>query len=132
MPSFSKKSSNILITTITDIQTIMNELIKRIDFSVRDGGGRSTETQQSYFSQGWSTLDGVEKKSLHQEKISKAIDICPYPERYSSEKAFRKLAKYVYRTQFKLLEEGEISGFLEWGGNWSNFVDMPHWQYRKL
>jgi hypothetical protein len=141
MPKYSQKSLTKLSSTILDIQTIMNELITMIDCSIREGGNRSLKDQQYYYSQGWSKCDGIIKKSLHQAEISKAVDVVPYPELYSSIPAFKRLAKYIYRVQFKLLNEGKISGFLEWGGVWSKkdkkgkwteFTDMPHWQYRKL
>lgn len=46
--------------------------ISEVDFFVNEGL-RNTETQQKYFKQGSSQLDGVIKKSKHQ--VDKAIDV---------------------------------------------------------
>lgn len=46
--------------------------LSEVDFFVNEGL-RSTETQQKYFKEGSSQLDGIVKKSKHQ--IGKAIDV---------------------------------------------------------
>lgn len=46
--------------------------ISKIDFFISEGL-RTTETQQEYFKNGNSKLDGINKKSKHQ--LGKAIDV---------------------------------------------------------
>ena len=74
---FSKRSKSRLETCHPDIQLICNELIKIYDFSVLEGH-RSPETQQEYFAEGKSKLDGVNRRSKHQASPSMAVDIMPY------------------------------------------------------
>ena len=47
------------------------------DISVIEGH-RSLETQQAYYRDGKSQLDGVNKKSKHQSWPSMAVDIMPW------------------------------------------------------
>ncbi len=73
MPNFGKTSKQRLETCHKDLQTICNEVIKYYDFSVIEGH-RTLETQQKYFKEGKSKLDGINQKSKHQgEKIPKEV-----------------------------------------------------------
>jgi hypothetical protein len=51
MPRFSKKSKERLATCNTDIQKVMNEAIKHMDFTVLEGH-RSVKRQRELFEKG--------------------------------------------------------------------------------
>ena len=78
MPSFGERSLKNLESCHLDLQDLLNEAIKHIDFSVIEGH-RTTEQQKRYYAEGRSTLDGIIKKSKHQSFPSEAVDVLPYP-----------------------------------------------------
>lgn len=141
--SFSEISRERLDTCHPDIVKIMDELIKIYDVSVLEGL-RTTEKQKEYFETGRSKLDGVFKKSKHQDDgsgLSRAIDIMPYSK---GSNAFSGKTKDNYRFYFmmgivkgiasRLLEKGEITHDVRFGLDWDsdniytdqNFDDLPH------
>ena len=142
---FGNRSRSRLDTCHPDIITICEEVIKVYDFSVLEGL-RTLEKQQEYFETGRSKLDGVRKKSKHQDDgsgKSRAIDIMPYKAGSNAfsgkEKDLRRfyyLAGLMKMTAAKLLEEGKISHSLRWGGDWdsddvytdNSFDDLPHFE----
>lgn len=142
MYKFGSKSQSRLDTCHKDIQTIINEVIKVYDCSVIEGQ-RTLETQQKYFKEGKSQLDGINKKSKHQSNPSMAIDVMPYYKGFNpftsenGAKAFYYQAGIIMGIASQLKEEGKISHSLRWGGNWdsdmdffndSNFFDLPHFE----
>ena len=137
MFSFGKRSEERLVTTHEDIQKVMRKAIQFTDFSIVEGL-RSAETQNKYYNEGHSQLDGIVKLSWHQDRFndgkSRAVDIAPYRNGivWHDEKLWRSLAKIVFReTQF-LIAKGELTHYIEWGGLWRNFLDRPHWQIKSL
>jgi peptidoglycan L-alanyl-D-glutamate endopeptidase CwlK len=152
MYKFGKKSLTQLETCHTDIQTILNEVIKFYDFSILEGI-RTAERQQLLFVDGKSTLDGVNKLSKHQGKkddndnvVSFAVDIMPYYKGFNpftdknGNKSFYYMAGLVMAITETLYNENKISHLLTWGGNWDNdldffsdssFFDLPHFQLRR-
>ncbi len=92
------------------------------------GGKRSAENQNEIFKSGASTLDGFEKKSYHQ--TGNALDVIPVEGNYRNDKAFRHFAKCMFQAWQEMHMKGRIPDglFLEWGGHWQNFIDVPHWQ----
>lgn len=144
---------NALNTCERDIQTIMHEAIKYMDFSVTEGK-RSAETQHEYWQKGrelknpnadplkrdsWklvdidkkvTTKDGYEKLSRHQvgEK-SGAIDVVPYPTMWSDEEKMHELAGVIKTVQQQLFEAGKIEKLLDWGYDLWKW-DRPHWQFQ--
>ena len=143
---------NNLMTCHRDIQTIMLESIKFLDFSVTEGK-RDAETQFEYWQKGrtlkgknpknpdhWkitdadaivTTKDGYEKLSIHQKlDKSEAVDLTPYPEMWSDEVKFHELAGCIKVVQAQLLLSSRIERTLDWGFDlWA--WDRPHWQLRK-
>jgi len=145
MYSFSKVSRDRLNTCHKDIIAICEEVIKVYDFSVLEGI-RTTEMQQEYFRTGRSELDGVKKKSKHQDDgsgKSRAIDIMPvkagenaFSGKEKDNRRFYYLAGLMKMTAIRLKAEGKISSELRWGGDWDsddvysdqNFDDLPHFE----
>ena len=95
------------------------------------GGLRTAEEQNEIFKDGNSKLDGFNKKSYHQ--TGNAIDVIPVKGSYSNSKGFREFARSMFHTWQVMIKEGKVpdSIYLEWGGNWRNFIDVPHWQIVK-
>ena len=134
MPKFSIKSMSVLSTCHRDIQTIMQEAIKHVDFSVFSGH-RTPDEQAKLYAQGRTTKgniityrDGTEKKSKHNYSPSKAVDIIPYPTGWKDEERFSYVAGVIMTVAERLWKEGKVEKQLEWGGEWHNFKDRPHFQ----
>lgn len=140
MYSFSSKSAEKLQTCHEDIQLILKELIKIYDFSVLEGH-RSLETQEKYFRDGKSKLDGTIRKSKHQSYPSMAVDIMPYKKGSNAfsgdeldDRRFYFMMGMVKVIAEKLLDEGKISHKVRFGLDWDgdetyrdqNFHDLPH------
>lgn len=140
--SFGEKSLAQLKTCHPDIQKILNELIKIYDFSVLEGE-RTLETQQKYFAEGKSTLDGVTKKSKHQSSPSMAVDIMPYKTGTNAfsgkeldNRRFYMMMGMVKAIALRLKEEGQITHSVRFGLDWDGddtfadqtFHDLPHFE----
>ena len=96
----------------------------KIDFCVYCGS-RGEKAQNAAFNAGKSQLQYP--ASLHNKVPSMAFDFAPYNNksphiRWEDEASFKKVAKHIKATAKKL----DIQ--IEWGGDWENFVDMPHFQ----
>lgn len=141
--SFGRRSHNKKITCHKDMQLILDEAIKVYDFTILEGS-RTLETQQEYFAQGKSKLDGVNQKSKHQtseeQPLSLAADIAPYPIDWNDKNRFYFLAGIMKASAAKLLEQGKITHQLRWGGDWDSdndfkdqtFFDLPHFELIKV
>ena len=140
---FGKKSLKQLGTIHKDLQLILNELIKYYDFSVLEGL-RSTERQQQLFALNRSKLDGIDRKSKHQDNgsgVSYAVDIMPYKKgsnafdnnEYEARRFYFMMGQVRIISE-KLLESGKISHKIRFGLDWDSddvftdqtFHDLPH------
>jgi len=144
MYKFGKRSRQRLDTCHEDIVKIMEEVIKVYDFSVLEGL-RTAEKQAEYFETGRSKLDGVHKKSKHQDDgsgKSMAIDICPYKKGYnpfSGKKddlyRFYFMLGIVWSVTQTLIADKKITHNVRFGADWKmdmvydtshEFTDLPH------
>lgn len=140
--SLSSKSLEKLNTCHEDIRTILKELIMIYDFSVIEGH-RTVETQQQYFKEGKSKLDGVTKLSKHQSYPSMAVDIMPYKKDTNAfsgkeldNRRFYMMMGMVKAIANRLLVEGKISHTVRFGLDWDGddtfadqtFHDLPHFE----
>lgn len=97
--------------------------ISKIDFGIPQHGGKRTAKQQNeLFRAEKSQLDGYEKLSYHQS--GKALDVYAYVDGRASwdEKHLTHVAAAM------LAAANELGVNLQWGGHWSQFIDMPHFQ----
>lgn len=128
MPELSQKSLNKLSQCHPDLQKVMLEVIKVIDFTVIEGY-RTKADQDSCFYSGNSRVKWPNSK--HNKFPSKAIDIWPWPvpknakgELDSDSPQWNKLAGIV------LEKAAELGVQIEWGGNWTSIVDKPHFELK--
>lgn len=120
MPKLSERSLKQLSTCCQELQDICNEAIKYFDFTVIQGH-RGEREQNDAFNRGASKLRYPESK--HNTNPSLAVDIAPYPIRWTDKKKFVELSKIMKR----IAKEKNIN--LVWGGDWK-FVDMPHYEVK--
>ena len=94
-----------------------------------------------------SNVDGINKRSKHQEYPSHAVDLMIYTRDKKYQKQIRwdrihfaQLAGQIQLVAKQLYDKGEIDYLIKWGGNWDNdtvltldqkFVDMPHFEIYK-
>lgn len=139
MPAFSKKSRAMLEQVHPDLQKVMEEAIKIIDFSITEGA-RTKEKQIEYFKTGKSkTLNSKHLPKYCSEfdkEYSFAIDVVPYPVNYNDRERFCVLAGIVLGMAKLLKDQGKIKSTIRWGGDFNRnlitkdekFSDMPHFE----
>ncbi len=132
MPEFSQKSKDKLVTVHQDLQVIFNEVVKHFDCTIIYGI-RTEEEQQALYAKGRTAsggivtnCDGVVKKSRHQS--GSAVDVAPYPIDWADTDRFRQFGWFVKGVISTLKRYGAIENDIKWGGDWKNFVDLPHWE----
>ena len=122
MPSFSKRSADRLAQCHPDLQLVMNEAIKHMDFTVLCGHRGQMEQDKAY-NAGNSTLKFP--RSKHNKMPSLAVDIAPYPIDWDDIDRFKALGNLV----LDLAEQHGIE--LVWGGNWRTLKDYPHFEVKQ-
>jgi len=147
MYKFGDKSLRQYNTLHRDLQIILSEAIKIIDFSILEGI-RTTERQKKLFKEGRSKLDGVNKKSKHQGKkdkegnfVSFAVDIMPYKKgtnafsgKQKDKNRFYFLMGIIKGITQKLIDDNKITHNVRFGLDWDgdfqfddqSFDDLPH------
>jgi peptidoglycan L-alanyl-D-glutamate endopeptidase CwlK len=122
MPSFSKKSLEKLSQCHPDLIRLFMEVIKYYDCSILEGH-RSEILQNTYYESGKSKVKWPDGR--HNTKPSEAVDVAPYPINWDDIEGFKNFGDLV-----KKIAEG-LSIEIEWGGDWKNFKDYPHWQLKR-
>jgi peptidoglycan LD-endopeptidase CwlK len=125
MYKFGKRSRARLKGVDSRLVNVLNELIKVMDVTIIEGV-RSAETQNKYFKDGKSKLDGVNKKSNHQ--LGKAVDLAPYPINWEESNRFYYMGGIVRGIAKQLNLK------IRWGGDWDSdgetkdqtFMDLVH------
>ena len=101
-------------------------IITKVDFSIPQYGGLRTEQEQlKLFVGGKSKADGRVNKSYHQ--TGRAIDVCAYV----NGKADWSQPHMTMVACAILQAASQLGVKLDWGGLWTNFIDMPHFQLSK-
>lgn len=128
--TFSEKSLKLLDATDEKLKTTAVEVRKesRIRFEITESL-RSLETQQKYFKDGKSQIDGIIKKSKHQPRESdgksEAVDIvCYHPK---TNKITWEQKYYYYVAGLFEAKALELNISINWGG-WWNFEDCVHFE----
>ena len=132
MPYFGSSSMERLKTCHPDLQRIMLEAIKHIDFTVVCGH-RDKEEQQAAYREGRSQLDWPHSK--HNKMPSLAVDLAPY---YPTKPNIRwdDHAGFIYLAGM-IKGIAAVLGFkIRWGGDWDQdndqkderFRDLPHFE----
>lgn len=128
MYSFGKKSKKQLSTVSPDLQRVLQDAIKFVDFSIIEGH-RSIDRQKELFKEGVTQIDGEKDLSYHNARPSLAVDIIPYKKGLNpfdgseeSEFLFLKLSRQIFISAKKCKVN------IYWGGHWVNFNDLPHWE----
>ena len=122
---FSSKSLSRLHTVDSSLIAIAEKAlsISKIDFGIPEYGGyRTTSEQKELYERGASKCDGIRIKSKHQTK--RALDVYAYVDGKASWDEY-----HLAMVACAMLQAASELGYkLEWGGLWTSFVDMPHFQ----
>ena len=117
MPKYSQRSRLKLLTCDLRLQAIFNEVIKTHDCTILDGH-RGEDEQNTAYERGLSKLRYP--MSSHNRIPSCACDVAPFPIDWTDLDGFRTFAKEVKR----IAKDLDVN--VEWGGDWTTLVDMPH------
>ena len=156
---FGRRSEEELQYIEPDLVKIFRLALRRskVDFGISQGI-RSISEQKKLYTQGRTepgrivtSIDGVRKKSKHnpnEKGLSEAGDIYVYHPDEETRKAIiydpehlAYIGGLMEAAAEELLEKGEISSRLRWGGNWDgdgvllldqNLDDLPHFEIIKL
>lgn len=119
---YGKKSLKERETLHPDLQKVVDETAEEINCTLLCGH-RNQKDQDAAFAKGNSKLKWPD--SRHNTWPSEAVDIVPYPLDWKNIKAFKQLAEKVKEAA------GKVNVEIEWGGDWKNFRDYPHYQLKK-
>ena len=125
MFKFSPKSKATLSTVNPTLQVLFEAALAKspIDFGIpKTGGLRTAEEQHDLFLGGKSNADGHTVQSYHQ--TGNAVDVYAYVNgRASWDVNHLTVISEVVKETAK-----ELDIKITWGGDWTTFVDMPHYQ----
>jgi len=122
MPQFSKNSQALLDSCHADIQRVMYKAIEYIDFKVICGHRGQADQDACYYA---GTSNVKYPDSRHNSLPALAVDIVPYPVDWADHKRFYRLAGVIQ------VIAADMGVPLTWGGDWKNFIDLPHWELPK-
>ena len=127
MPTFGKTSATNLATCHTDLQRLMNEVIKHVDCSITCGY-RGQAAQDKAFAEGKSKLKYPNGE--HNKMPSRAVDVAPYPLNWNDAEAFTLLAGVIYGIACTMGIKIRLGA--DWDGDFNtiehSFKDRPHIQ----
>ena len=152
MPYFSSVSRNRLDSCHPDIHRVMSIAIDVYDFSILCGE-RDKEEQDRCFAEGLSQVQYPD--SRHNTEPSLAVDVAPYPVRGPNDldalierlvenmAPMRQIMAAINRKIERVARFHRLAGLiqgiaiaekvdLEWGGDFVNFKDLPHFQLKEM
>lgn len=125
MPSFSQKSLEKLSTCHPDLQRLLKECIKYVDFTILEGH-RGEEAQNEAFKKGNSTLKWPDGK--HNKLPSIAVDVAPWPVDFNNTARFYMLIGFIRGVASQLGIKVRVGA--DWDGDFETtdqkLVDLPH------
>lgn len=129
MPSFGAESKRHLATLDPQLQRLMNEAIKYVDFTITCGF-RNQADQHKAFVEGKSKLDWPNGE--HNKNPSRAVDVAPCPLDWNDAEAFTLLAGIIFGIA-KMMNIPITLG-IDWDSDGNvkehSFKDRPHIQLR--
>jgi peptidoglycan L-alanyl-D-glutamate endopeptidase CwlK len=125
MPKYGLRSKRRMKGLDSRLIDILDELIKIMDVTIIEGL-RSAKTQNEYYLDKKSKLDGYKKKSKHQ--TGRAVDLAPYPVDWKNTNRFYYMGGMIQG----IAKEKNIK--IRWGGDWDRdgetkdqtFMDLVH------
>jgi len=138
MYKFSKISMQRLETCVKIHQRLWRKVINKQEMDLFIACGWRGERDQNK-----AVLEGKSKvswpNSRHNLYPSMAVDVCPYPERWSSIEAFERLEKLVWECWAEMPEDVRNEYTLVSGHDWDGdgdytdqtFIDWPHWELQE-
>lgn len=153
MPKFSTRSRRALLSVHKDLQRVMFTVIKELDITVLEGI-RGKDRQNRLYEEGRTQVrwpnsahnvravpdppaDGM---GVDPKNRAVAVDVTPYPIDWDDIERFKQMGFYILGVADALLEAGEISHRVVWGGDWDrdlvdvtrdpdeSFFDSPHFE----
>jgi len=125
MPTFGKQSAERLATCHPDLQRLMNEAIKHVDFSITCGH-RGQAEQDKAFADGNSKLKWPHGE--HNKLPSRAVDVAPYPLNWNDAEAFTLLSGVILGVARMMGIKIRLGA--DWDGDFNmlehSFKDRPH------
>lgn len=125
MPTFGKQSQVNLATCHPDLQRLMNEAIKHVDFSITCGH-RGQAEQDKAFAEGKSKLKWPNGE--HNKLPSCAVDVAPYPLNWNDTEAFTLLSGVILGIAKMINIKIRLGA--DWDGDFNtlehSFKDRPH------
>jgi peptidoglycan LD-endopeptidase CwlK len=125
MPVFGATSKANLATCHPDLQHVLNEAIKHVDFSVTCGYRGQVE-QDKAFAEGKSKLKYPNGE--HNKIPSNAVDVAPYPINWNDAEAFTLLSGVIYGIACMMGIKLRLGA--DWDGDFNTlehkFKDRPH------
>ena len=119
MPSFGEQSLSRLSTAHPLLQRLFHEVVKHRDCSVICGH-RGQEDQETAFREGKSKAHWGQSK--HNYVPSLAVDVMPYPLDWGDIQRIKDFSHFVKGVAAAM----DIK--VQWGGEFKNFFDGPHWE----
>lgn len=119
---FSLKSQNNLDTCHPLLKQLMEAVLQEIDITILCGH-RNEADQEAAFAGGHSKLHWPHGN--HNKFPSLAVDVSPYPVEWSKPGRFLDLSLIV-KKHWDIMANKEYK--LIYGGDWSNFKDLPHYE----
>lgn len=129
MYPYSESSRKKLESCDPRLQRVFEEAAKFWDITIIEGH-RSTRRQRNLFMAGKSKLDGVNRRSKHNEEPSLAVDAAPAPIDWNDTERF-------YQFGWGIVGLARHLGVtLRWGGDWDSdgetkdqrFNDLVHFE----
>ncbi len=121
MPKLSEISRRRLASCHPDLQRLVEEAIKEVEFFVVSGH-RTKFEQEFCVSAGTSDIHWP--KSRHNSLPSEAVDLAPWPIDWKDLKGFDELAAIVLKVAKRLGID------LVWGGHFTK-PDRPHFELKR-